>query len=312
MTPVHDDDGTTDAPGGTGASGGRGGSRGADTSTAASAGPTTDATTDATTAVDATAEGTSGAHDDVEAPRDDVTPPRGRVERRVHVMSRRVPLVAGAVSLVIAVLLGLIVVLRTGELIEFDEEWAEEILTLRGPVGDLFAYGMNALGGGVIGVFVVPIGIAVVLLVCRRPWGALYFILASAASAGVVQVLKHLFGRARPEDIIVVSDFGSFPSGHVANAATIAVALGVIVPRAAVWIAGAAYTVLMAISRTYLGAHWFTDTVGGLLIGAGAALLVWALFAGPLERERLAWTARVSKRNAARAQAHVTPPARAR
>lgn len=227
-------------------------------------------------------------------------------------MGRRVPVIVGVASVIIAALLGWIIVLRIGELFEVDEEWAEDVLSLRGPVGDLFAYGMNALGGGVVGVFVVPIGIAIVLLVCRRPWGALYFVLASALSAGVVQVLKQLFGRARPEDMIVVSDFGSFPSGHVANAATIAVALGVIVPRVAVWVAGALYTVLMAISRTYLGAHWFTDTVGGLLVGAGVALLVWALFARQLERERLAWTDRIAKINAARAQSHITPPARPR
>jgi membrane-associated phospholipid phosphatase len=271
----------------------------------------TDATEAHADGADATAEGTSGAHDDIEAPRVDVTPTRAHAERRARAMSRRVPVIVGISSVVIAALLGLVIVLRLGVL-EIDEEWAEEVLSLRGNVGDLFAYGMNALGGGVIGVFVVPVGLAIVLLICRRPWGALYFIFASAVSAGVVQLLKQLFGRARPEDMIVVSDFGSFPSGHVANAATIAVAIGVIVPRVGVWIAGAVYTVLMAISRTYLGAHWFTDTVGGLLVGAGVALLLWAVFAGPLERERIAWTDRIAKRNAARAQSHITPPAHPR
>jgi undecaprenyl-diphosphatase len=256
--------------------------------------------------------GAEASHDDVEAPRSDATPKAAHVERRARVMGRRVPFIVGGLSVVIAALLGLIIVLRVGEVFDMDEEWAEEILSLRGGVGDLFAYFMNALGGGIVGVFVVPIGIAIALLIFRRPWGALYFVLASAASAGVVQLLKQLFGRARPEDMIVVSDFGSFPSGHVANAATIAVALGVIVPRLSVWIAGLLYTVLMAISRTYLGAHWFTDTVGGLLVGAGVALLIWAIFAGQLERERLAWTSRRAKINAERAQAHITPPARAR
>lgn len=256
--------------------------------------------------------GVAPSHDDVEQPRSDESPRPAQVEHRARVMGRRVPFIVGGVSVVIAALLGLIIVLRVGEVFEMDEEWAEDILSLRGGVGDLFAYFMNSLGGGIIGVFVVPISIAIVLLICRRPWGALYFVLASAASAGVVQVLKQLFGRARPEDMIVVSDFGSFPSGHVANAATIAVALGVIVPRLSVWIAGLLYTVLMAISRTYLGAHWFTDTVGGLLVGAGVALIVWAIFAGQLERERLAWTSRRAKINAERAQAHITPPARPR
>ncbi|WP_157009254.1 phosphatase PAP2 family protein [Agromyces laixinhei] len=201
---------------------------------------------------------------------------------------RRAPLViAGASALVLAALLGMLVTVWTGSTpLAVDEAWAEFAVSLRTPVGDWFAYAMNTVGGGDIGVFVVPIGAAIVLLIVRRPWGALYFIAASAASAGVVQVLKQLFGRARPEDMIVVSDFGSFPSGHVANAATIAVVVGVLVPRTWVWVAGAVYTLLMAFSRTYLGAHWLTDTVGGALAGVGIALLLWAALARPLERER--------------------------
>ena len=256
-------------------------------------------------------EAEAAGHDETSTPADDLHPVQR--EARARRLGRRVPLVAGIVGVVLAALLGLVIMARFDGLpFEFDEEWAEELFEARGPVGDIFAFFMNDLGGGVFGVFVVPILTAVVLLLCRRPWGALYFIVASIVSAGAVQLLKNLFGRARPEDILVHSDFGSFPSGHVANAATIAVAIGVIVPIVWVWIAGAAYTFLMAVSRTYLGAHWLSDTMGGLLVGAGAALVLWAVFATPLERERLAWIARVSKRNAERAQAHVTPPARPR
>jgi membrane-associated phospholipid phosphatase len=216
------------------------------------------------------------------------TPARREAEAKT--VGRRAPLIAGIATLLIAVLLGVILAAREGGLpFELDEEWAEEMVEIRGPVGDWLAYGMNALGGGVIGVFIVPISAALLLLFLRRPWAALYFIVASAASAGAVQLLKRTFGRMRPEDMIVVSDTGSFPSGHVANAATIAVVVGVIAPRVWVWALGAVYTALMALSRTYLGAHWVTDTIGGALVGAGVALLVWAVFAYPLERERLAW-----------------------
>jgi membrane-associated phospholipid phosphatase len=247
-------------------------------------------------------------HDPTPAVADDLRPEQR--EARAKRVGRRAPVIGGFAAVIAAAMLGLIVSARQDFLFEFDEEWAEDVLAVRGPIGDVFSYFMNALGGGIVGVFAVPILAAVTLLVFRRPWGALYFIVASAASAGAVQLLKNLFGRARPDDIIVASDFGSFPSGHVANAATIAVALGVIMPHVWVWVWGAVYTVLMAASRTYLGAHWLSDTLGGMLVGAGVALLVWVVFATPLERERLAWTARISARNAARAQAHVTPPAK--
>ena len=125
--------------------------------------------------------------------------------------------------------------------------------------------------------------------VLRRPWGAVFVLAASAGSALVVQVIKGMFGRARPEDMIVVSDHGSFPSGHTANAATIAtiaVVLAIIFPRVWVMVAGGMWVVLMAISRTHLSAHWLSDTAGGALIGAGAAFVVAAAFALPLLRER--------------------------
>lgn len=150
-----------------------------------------------------------------------------------------------------------------------------------------FSLAMNFLGGGWFGVFGVPIGGALVLFAARRRWGAAFFLLASVISAGLVQLLKHAFGRARPEDILVISDYGSFPSGHTANAATIAVVLVVLFPRAWVALVGGAWTLLMALSRTILHAHWLSDTLGGALAGAGAAFLVAAVLAMPIHRERL-------------------------
>jgi len=98
-------------------------------------------------------------------------------------------------------------------------------------------------------------------------------------------LLKEIVGRPRPEDMLVVSDFGSFPSGHSANAATLMVCLAIIVHRAWVWAAGAAYVVLMMVSRTYLGAHWVSDTIGGALVGIAVALIVWAPLARKLRVE---------------------------
>jgi membrane-associated phospholipid phosphatase len=183
--------------------------------------------------------------------------------------------------------LGLMVVVRTvpGGL---DVSFLGELVEHRTAFWTVPALVMNFLGGGWFGVFVVPIGIAVILLVVKKPWSALYFVAATVVSAGLVQLLKSLFGRARPMDILITADFGSFPSGHVANAATMAVTLAILLQRRWVWAAGAVYVVLMMLSRTYLGAHWLSDTIGGLLLGAAVAVLLWAPLASRLQKE---WSA---------------------
>ncbi|HZK59394.1 MAG TPA: phosphatase PAP2 family protein, partial [Cryobacterium sp.] len=46
-----------------------------------------------------------------------------------------------------------------------------------------------------------------------------------------------------------------------------------------------AWVAVMMLSRTYLGAHWLSDTVGGLLLGIGVAIVVWAPLAAKLDGE---------------------------
>lgn len=168
-----------------------------------------------------------------------------------------------------------------------DVWWNVAVAEMWSPILTGFSRVMDWVGAGWFGVLLVPIGGAIALIVLRRPWAAAYFLTAEAVSAGAVQVLKHVFGRVRPEDIIVIADHGSYPSGHVANAATLAVAAAVIFPRVWVMIVGGAWVIMMAFSRTYLHAHWLSDTIGGALLGAGAALLVAAVFAVPMAKERL-------------------------
>jgi membrane-associated phospholipid phosphatase len=200
-------------------------------------------------------------------------------------VTKRWPLVSGIVALAVVVAGGALIGIRESN-VEFDVDWMRNLSANRSPFWEVPARLMDFVGGGWFGVFAVPIGIAVLLLVTKRRWGAVYFLLASVLSALVVQLLKNLYDRARPEDILVVSDHGSFPSGHTGNAATIAVTMGIILGRRWVWFAGVAYTVLMLLSRTYLGAHWLSDTLGGLLVGAGVAVIVWAPFAARLHAER--------------------------
>src|SRR5690606_8696144 len=89
----------------------------------------------------------------------------------------------------------------------------------------------------------------------------------------------------RPADALIEVGYGSYPSGHSARAAVIAVALGILLPHLWVRMLGAAYAIAMMFSRTQLGAHWLTDTVAGAFVGAAVALLCFAVIAQKLAEE---------------------------
>jgi membrane-associated phospholipid phosphatase len=77
----------------------------------------------------------------------------------------------------------------------------------------------------------------------------------------------------------VSSDYFSYPSGHVGRTLFIAGVFGILVYsqkwsfRKKIVTVGmlAAISLVMIISRVYLGEHWFTDTVGGTLLGLSFA-----------------------------------------
>ena len=134
----------------------------------------------------------------------------------------------------------------------------------------------------------VTLAIVLLLVVLKRWRSALFFFTGGLAAAVVAQLFKHAVDRPRPGGALVVVDHGSFPSGHVVTAAATIVLLGVIVPAAwrKAWLGfGVVYVVLVIWSRTYVYAHWLSDAIAGALIGAGVALLWWALFQRLLRKE---------------------------
>ncbi len=71
----------------------------------------------------------------------------------------------------------------------------------------------------------------------------------------------------------VWEDF-SYPSGHAARAIFLAILLFFVVKRR-VWVMVTLvlFVILISISRIYLGHHWLSDVIGGLILGSGSGLL---------------------------------------
>ena len=199
--------------------------------------------------------------------------------------SRRRSVVVGGAAFVVAVAFGVInAVGYQGDPLGVDLQWMAAI----GPEQHAWVVPsllLHEIGFG-FPAFALACIVGGALFLWGRPWGAVYFLTAALASTALVDLLKNTIGRPRPADALIEVGFGSYPSGHSARAAMLAVTLGILIPRLWLWVLGCAYTLAMMFSRTQLGAHWLSDTIGGALVGAAVALLCFAVLSRQLERER--------------------------
>jgi undecaprenyl-diphosphatase len=108
-------------------------------------------------------------------------------------------------------------------------------------------------------------------------------------------LLKEWVGRIRPcfalqgvEPLIRQSHSPSFPSSHAANSVGGAMILALCLGRW--WWSGMLLAGAISFSRVYVGVHYPLDLLGGALLGAGIALMLFAAAAtaaeGPAGRFR--------------------------
>jgi MFS family permease len=141
--------------------------------------------------------------------------------------------------------------------------------------------------------YVVLIALALAATAVRRvgalPVAAARVVGSALVAWGLLEAVYAVYDRARPEEALAdVSLHGhswahlnSFPSGHMAITAALAVSAAILFPRLrhALW----AYVAAVAVTRVLFGAHFPLDVLAGTALGVASALLV----AAALERVRL-------------------------
>ena len=160
-----------------------------------------------------------------------------------------------------------------GEFDDMVERWADDV---RNGVLTGFCTFLSVIGGGLV---TIPLRFVVSawLLFRRRFVAFSAFVLTWVASEALLTWLKIFFHRGRPPDPLVTVNGFSFPSGHAVAGAALAVAVVLVAlppgPERRKWERVAmAFTFVMALSRVYLSAHWFSDVVTGVVLGAGIAI----------------------------------------
>jgi undecaprenyl-diphosphatase len=159
--------------------------------------------------------------------------------------------------------------------LEVDAAWARFVREHRSAPATAVSQVLAVLGASPWSV-VVTAALAALLWWRRGPRLALLLVVAALVDEGLVTAMKLVDQRPGPSGA-VFEDRGSFPSGHTAFAAVVAVVLVLAARR---WPAKAAALLLipvMAVSRTVVDAHWLTDTIAGAVCGASTAVLLDAL-----------------------------------
>ena len=141
--------------------------------------------------------------------------------------------------------------------------------------------------GSIIVLVIITAAVAGYLFLARKQAAAWLMLFAVCGGIALSDLLKFAFARPRPDFVAPAARVftTSFPSGHATLSAITYLTIAALLARSQssskigryFIVLAALLTILIGISRIYLGVHYPTDVVGGWCIGAAWALGCWVL-----------------------------------
>ncbi|MDF1872324.1 phosphatase PAP2 family protein [Vannielia sp.] len=180
-----------------------------------------------------------------------------------------------------------------GDLGGFDERVLLALRTpgdVSNPIGgehvEIAMRDLTALGGVSV-LTLITLTVLMLLLLHRQRSSALFMGVAVMGGLLISNLAKTGFSRPRPDLVphAVDAATASFPSGHSMMAAVTYLTIAVMIARVEkrmrlkvfYFAAAIVVTVMVGLSRVYLGVHWPSDVLAGWMLGAAWALGVWLL-----------------------------------
>lgn len=159
-----------------------------------------------------------------------------------------------------------------------DLEFSEEVQENQSPLLNSFMVGVSWFGKRVVALSI-TLSASLLFLLLGYKREAVFTVLTLLASVATYG-LKILVNRPRPTDdlvrVLVNAQHPSFPSGHTVFYVTffgflmyLMYRLRRIANSIRISVGGVCLLLIAAVpfSRVYLGAHWFTDVLGGFVFG---------------------------------------------